>query len=106
MLSYISRKPISVINPVIREYYLNSTNNFIRNITKKYNEERKNKLNFIKKDIITNENLILVPNPNPNPNPNLLISLLFFSITATMYIYYKSKINMFSYNKYIDELTK
>jgi hypothetical protein len=71
----------------IREYYINSTKNFIRKINKKHNEERK-KINFT----ITKENSIILTNdkPNYNPNHNLIITILFFcSVTTVMYVYYK-----------------
>lgn len=86
MLSYMCRKPFTM-DKDIREYYINSTKNFIRKINKKHNEERK-KINFT----ITKENSIILTNdkPNYNPNHNLIITILFFcSVTTVMYVYYK-----------------
>lgn len=84
MLSYLTKKPF-FFNKNIREYYMNSTRNFINKIYKKNSEEKK-KVQFSKETF----------NPNFDPKPNIIISfLLFYTIISALYLYYKYK------NKYV-----
>jgi hypothetical protein len=99
---YKNRMPI---NPKMREYCIKSTNDSIRKITEKYNEERKiNKNNFNSLIVITKDDS---PNPNPNDNEFVLSIICLLSSTTILYYFYKaSRLNMFSFNRYIDESTK
>ena len=61
MFSFLCKNSIPM-NPKMREYCIKSTNDSIRKMTEKYNEERKmNKNKF--------DNLIVITKDDP-PNPN------------------------------------
>jgi len=85
MLSFLCKNRIPM-DPKMREYCMKSTNDSIRKITEKYNEERKlnknkfNSLTIIKKD----------DSPDPIDN-NLILSLIcFLSSTTLFYYFYKA----------------
>ncbi len=73
------------INPKLREYCIKSTNESIRKLTEKYNEERKLnkiKINF---DNITNDDS---PKP-PNDNDLIISVICVLSSTTILYYFYK-----------------
>ncbi len=75
------------MNPKLREYCIKSTNDSIRKMTEKYNEERKmNKNKF--------DNLIVATKdepPNLNPNDNIILSIIcLLSSTTLFYYFYKA----------------
>ena len=75
------------MNPKMREYCIKSTNDSIRKMTEKYNEERKmNKNKFDNLIVITNDD-----SPNPNPNDNIILSIIcLLSSTTLFYYFYKA----------------
>jgi hypothetical protein len=94
MLSFLCKNKIQM-TPKLRDYCIKSTNDSIKKITEKHNEEKK-----IQK-------FTILPSSNPSdPSSNIAIflSVLFF-LSSSRYIYnfYKDSIkNLFSFNKYID----
>jgi hypothetical protein len=80
------KKPLFPNNQKMREYCMKSTNDSIRKITEKYNEERKTNKNKI-------DNLVIITkddSPNPNDN-NLILSIIcFLSSTTLFYYFYKA----------------
>jgi len=90
MFSFLCKNRIP-FDPKMREYCIKSTNDSIRKMTEKYNEERKSLKHQIKNlAVITNGD---APNPNPNPNPNsdIIISIIcFLSSTTFFYYFYKA----------------
>jgi hypothetical protein len=80
------KKPLFPNNQKMREYCIKSTNDSIRKITEKYNEERKTNKNKI-------DNLVIITkddSPNPNDN-NLILSIIcFLSSTTLFYYFYKA----------------
>ena len=72
-------------NEKMREYCIKSTNDSIRKMTEKYNEDRKTikyKLNNLA--VITNDDA-------PNPNNDIIISVIcFLSSTTLFYYFYKA----------------
>jgi hypothetical protein len=79
------KKPLFPNNQKMREYCMKSTNDSIRKMTEKYNEERKiNKNNFNSLTIITKDD-------SPNPNDNIILSLIcLLSSTTFFYYFYKA----------------
>lgn len=88
MFSFMYKKPLFPNNQKMREYCMKSTNDSIRKITEKYNEERKlNKNKFNNLLVITNDDT-----PRPNNN-NMIISIIcFLSSTTFFYYFYKDSI--------------
>ena len=99
MLSFITRNKIH-INTKIRDYCIQSTNDSIRRITEKYNEDKK-----IQKISIINPFTISASNPSdPESNIGMILSIVFF-LSSSTYIYYFCKdsvLKLFSFTKYID----
>lgn len=89
MFSFMYKKPLFPNNQKMREYCMKSTNDSIRKMTEKYNEERKSLKHQIKNlAVITNGD---APNPNPNPNSDIIISIIcFLSSTTFFYYFYKA----------------
>lgn len=85
MFSFMYKKPLFPNNQKMREYCMKSTNDSIRKMTEKYNEERKiNKNNFNSLRIITKDD-------SPNPNDNIILSLIcLLSSTTFFYYFYKA----------------
>ena len=85
MFSFMYKKPLFPNNQKMREYCMKSTNDSIRKMTEKYNEERKiNKNNFNSLTIITKDD-------SPNPNDNIILSLIcLLSSTTFFYYFYKA----------------
>jgi hypothetical protein len=86
MFSFLCKNKIPM-NPKLREYCIKSTNDSIRKMTEKYNEERKmNKNKF--------DNLIVATKdepPNLNPNDNIILSIIcLLSSTTLFYYFYKA----------------
>ena len=90
MFSFLCKNRIP-FDPKMREYCIKSTNDSIRKMTEKYNEERKSLKHQIKNlAVITNGD---APNPNPNPNSDIIISIIcFLSSTTFFYYFYKDSI--------------
>jgi hypothetical protein len=83
MFSFLCKNRIPM-DPKMREYCIKSTNDSIRKMTEKYNEERKsNKIKF--------DNLVITANDDP-PNDNfIIISIIcFLSSTTLFYYFYKA----------------
>jgi len=74
-----------IYNQNIREYCLKSTNESIKKLIEKSNEERKNK--ELQLNLVTN----YVPSNNPNLNNPYLPVLIFLSVTSFIYYFYNSK---------------
>ena len=86
MFSFMYKKPLFPNNQKMREYCMKSTNDSIRKMTEKYNEERKiNKNNFNSLTIITKDD-----SPNPNPNDLILSLICLLSSTTFFYYFYKA----------------
>ena len=85
MFSFLNKNRIP-INPKLREYCIKSTNDSIRKMTEKYNEERKFKIN---QEIISNA-LITASATNPYSNNNFIIHILCLLSSAT-FIYFFNK---------------
>jgi len=86
MFSFLYKKPLFPNNQKMREYCMKSTNDSIRKMTEKYNEERKtikNKLENL--DVITKNDV-----PNSNPNDIILSIICILSSTTLFYYFYKS----------------
>ena len=81
------KKPLFPINQKISDYCKKSTNESIRKITEKYNEERKSvKINLDSLKVITRDDP-----PNPNDNNDIIISVIcFLSSTTLFYYFYKA----------------
>ena len=86
MFSFLCKNKIPM-NPKMREYCMKSTNDSIRKMTEKYNEERKmNKNKFDNLVVITKAD-----SPNPNPNDNIILSIIcLLSSTTLFYYFYKA----------------
>ena len=86
MFSFLCKNSIPM-NPKLREYCMKSTNDSIRKMTEKYNEERKmNKNKFDNLVVITKDD-----SPNPNPNDNIILSIIcLLSSTTLFYYFYKA----------------
>ena len=86
MFSFLCKNSIPM-NPKMREYCIKSTNDSIRKMTEKYNEERKmNKNKFDNLVVITKAD-----SPNPNPNDNIILSIIcLLSSTTLFYYFYKA----------------
>ena len=85
MFSFMYKKPLFPNNQKMREYCIKSTNDSIRKITEKYNEERKSiKHNFNDLAVITKDD-----SPNPNPNGIIISIICFLSSTSLLYYFYK-----------------
>jgi len=85
MFSFLCKNRIPM-DTKMREYCMKSTNDSIRKMTEKYNEERKlNKNKFNSLTIIKKDDL-----PDPIDN-NLILSLIcFLSSTTLFYYFYKA----------------
>ena len=85
MFSFLYKNRIP-INTKMMDYCTKSTNESIRKITEKYNEERKmNKHKFDNLVVITKDD-----SPNPNPNDNIILSIIcLLSSTTLFYYFYK-----------------
>jgi len=85
MFSFLCKNRIPM-DTKMREYCMKSTNDSIRKMTEKYNEERKlNKNKFNSLTIIKKDDL-----PYPIDN-NLILSLIcFLSSTTLFYYFYKA----------------
>lgn len=102
MLSFLCKNRIQM-NPKLRDYCIQSTNDSIRKITEKCNEEKK-----IQKVIILPSSISSSNPSDPNSNIAIFLSFIFF-LSSSRYIYhfYKESIkNLFSFNKYIDASRK
>ena len=86
MFSFLCKNKIPM-NPKMREYCMKSTNDSIRKMTEKYNEERKmNKNKFDNLVVITKDD-----SPNPNTNDNIILSIIcLLSSTTLFYYFYKA----------------
>ena len=86
MFSFLCKNKIP-INPKLREYCIKASNDSIRKMTEKYNEERKmNKNKFDNLVVITKAD-----SPNPNPNDNIILSIIcLLSSTTLFYYFYKA----------------
>ena len=101
MLSFIIRNRIHV-NSKLQDYCIKSTNDSVRKITEKYNEENKiQKVNFI-----PYSNSISNPS-DPNSNIGIILCVIFFLSSSTYIHSFFKKIwlNLFSLNRYIDGST-
>lgn len=86
MFSFMYKKPLFTNNQKMREYCMKSTNDSIRKITEKYNEERKlNKNKFNNLLVATRDDP-----PNPNPNDIILSIICLLSSTTLFYYFYKA----------------
>ena len=86
MFSFLCKNRIP-FNPKLREYCMKSTNDSIRKMTEKYNEERNSiKHNFYDLAVIKKDDM---PNPNPNPNDIIISIICFLSSTSLFYYFYK-----------------
>ena len=86
MFSFLCKNKIPM-NPKLREYCMKSTNDSIRKMTEKYNEERKmNKNKFDNLIVITKDDS---PNPNPIDNNIILSIICLLSSTTLFYYFYK-----------------
>jgi hypothetical protein len=82
------KKPLFPNNQKMREYCIKSTNDSIRKITEKYNEERKlNKNKFNNLLVITNDDT-----SRPNNNDMIISIICFLSSTTFFYYFYKDSI--------------
>ena len=73
-------------NQSLHNYCLQSSNNYIKKLVEKIDEERKNPKYKI--DLVS-ENT--VSNPNSNPNNFILPVLVFLSTSTIIYYFYNSK---------------
>jgi len=79
------KRPLFPINQKISDYCKKSTNESIRKITEKYNEERKSiKINLDSLKVITKDEP-----PNPNDNDLILSLICILSSTTLLYYFYK-----------------
>jgi hypothetical protein len=83
MFSFLCKNRIP-FNPKLREYCMKSTNDSIRKMTEKYNEERRIKHKFNNLAVITNDDM-----PNPNNNDIIISIICFLSSTSLFYYFYK-----------------
>lgn len=83
MFSFLCKNRIP-FNPKLREYCMKSTNDSIRKMTEKYNEERMIKHKFNNLAVITNDDM-----PNPNNNDIIISIICFLSSTSLFYYFYK-----------------
>jgi len=98
MLSFLCKNRIQ-INPKLRDYCIKSTNDSIKKITEKHNEEKK-----IQKFSILPSSISSSNPSDPTSNIAIFLSVLFFLSSSTcIYKFYKEHTkNLFSFNKYID----
>jgi len=73
-------------NEYLHSYCLQSTNNYIKKLVEKIDEERKRPKYKI--DLVTEAT---VSNPNSNPNNFMLSVLVFLSTSSILYYFYNSK---------------
>jgi hypothetical protein len=77
------KKPLFPNNQKLREYCMKSTNDSIRKMTEKYNEERKSIKNKL-------DNLaVATKDDSPNPNDIILSIICLLSSTSLLYYFYK-----------------
>ena len=87
MFSFLCKNKIPM-NPKMREYCIKASNDSIRKMTEKYNEERKmNKNKFDNLVVITKDDS---PNPNPIDNNIILSIICLLSSTTLFYYFYKA----------------
>jgi hypothetical protein len=80
------KKPLFPINQKISDYCKKSTNESIRKITEKYNEERKSvKINLDSLKVITKGD-----SPDPIDNNIILSIICLLSSTTLFYYFYKA----------------
>jgi hypothetical protein len=85
MFSFMYKKPLFPNNQKMREYCIKSTNDSIRKMTEKYNEERKSiKNKFDNIVVITNDD-----SRDPNNNDFILSLICLLSSTSLIYFFYK-----------------
>lgn len=85
MFSFLCKNSIPM-NPKMREYCIKSTNDSIRKMTEKYNEERKsNKIKFDNFIVITKDD-----SPDPIDNNIILSIICLLSSTTLFYYFYKA----------------
>jgi len=86
MFSFLCKNRIPM-NPKMREYCIKASNDSIRKITEKYNEERKiNKNKFNSLTLVTKDD-----SPNPNSNDDIILSIIcLLSSTTLFYYFYKA----------------
>ena len=85
MFSFLCKNRIPM-NLKMREYCITSTNDSIRKMTQKCNEERKiNKNKFDNLVVITKDD-----SPNPNDNDLILSLICLISSTTLFYYFYKA----------------
>lgn len=80
MLTLFSTRP-RIMNPVLSEYCLQSTKEYLRKLVKKNKEER-----IFKPEIIFNSDIDI-----PNNNNNIVPFVCFLSITSLLIYYYNIK---------------
>jgi hypothetical protein len=69
-----------VCNPTLSKYCIQSTNESIRKMVEKYNEEQKDQLNI--------GVLIANSSKDPDPNKNIFFIQFFCFLSTTTFIYY------------------
>jgi hypothetical protein len=86
MFSFLCKNKIPM-NPKMREYCIKASNDSIRKITEKYNEERKiNKYKLDNLTVITKDD-----SPNSNPDHDIILSIIcLLSSTTLFYYFYKA----------------
>lgn len=99
MFAILCKNRIQNNNRKLRDYCMQSTNDSIRRITSKYNEDTK-----MQKPTI-NSYIVSTSNPSdPESNIGIILSIIFF-LSSSTYLYYfcrGSVIKLFSFTKYID----
>jgi hypothetical protein len=86
MFAVMYKKPLFPINQKLSDYCKKSTNESIRKITERYNEERKTvKINLDCLKVTTNDDL-----PNPNNNDFIFSIICLLSSTTMLYYFYKT----------------
>ena len=88
MFSFMYKKPLFPINQKLIDYCKKSTNESIRKMTEKYNEERKSlKSNIDSLAVVVNDDYC---NPNNNNNNDFIFSIIcVLSSTTLLYYFYK-----------------
>ena len=74
-------------NEYLHNHCLQSTNNYIKKLVEKIDEERKTRTGY-KINLVTETT---VSNPNSNPNNFMLSVLVFLSTSSILYYFYNSK---------------
>ena len=84
MLTVFSNRP-RILNPILSEYCLQTTKEYIRNLVKKTKEER-----ILKHQLLFNYD-IDIPNKNNNNPNNIIPFVCFLSITSVLIYFYNIK---------------